>query len=69
MRLVVGALLALAVGACADLFGNLPDGEQIDGTLITSGGGSQTVVFEMEDGCKRAVTVYSLGMCMTGAGA
>jgi hypothetical protein len=34
MRLVVGALLVLAVAACVDPFGNLPDGEQIDGILV-----------------------------------
>jgi hypothetical protein len=34
MRLVVGALLVLAVAACADPFGNLPDGVQIDGIVV-----------------------------------
>ncbi|MEX2010730.1 MAG: hypothetical protein WEF51_00685 [Chloroflexota bacterium] len=34
MRLVVGALLVLAIGACVDPFGNLPDGVQIDGIVV-----------------------------------
>lgn len=34
MRCVVGALLVLAIGACVDPFGNLPDGVQIDGIVV-----------------------------------
>ena len=117
MRLLVGALLVLAVAACVDPFGNLPDGVQIDGivvgspvdcgttsctrvidcaameefrtetptavsatrvysapdrardgTVFISSVGFQVVVFEMEDGAQRAVTVGDMDMCMTGAG-
>jgi hypothetical protein len=113
MRLVVGALLVLAVAACVDPFGNLPDGDQIDGivvgpqvdcgttsctrvidcaamgefrtetptgvaatlvysepvslrdgTPITRGVEGQVVVFEMQDGSQRAVTVMGLDSCI-----
>lgn len=115
LRLVVGALLVLAVGACVDPFGNLPDGVQIDGvvvgpqvdcgvtsctrvidcasmeefrtetptgvaatqvysepdrlrdgTLITRAVEGNIVVFAMQDGTERAVTVMGLDSCMTG---
>jgi hypothetical protein len=115
VRLVVGVLVALAVAACVDPFGNLPDGVQIDGivvgpevdcgttsctkvigcaameefrtetptgvgatqvysaptrlrdgTLITRTVEGQIVVFEMQDGTRRAVTVPGLDSCMTG---
>jgi hypothetical protein len=41
LRLLLGVLLLLAVGACGDPFGNLPDGDQIDGIWVGPGDACQ----------------------------
>jgi hypothetical protein len=41
LRLLLGVLLLLAVGACGDPFGSLPDGDQIDGIWVGPGDACQ----------------------------